>query len=94
MCSQVCLPCPLGDLRVGHGRLGKLLGQGLANPGVKGNALAQQGRQVVKDLNLASVRRLHTEQQATHALDLAKGTEYRVAQLQFHSQPLVDRALQ
>ena len=47
-------------------------------------AQAQQGEQVVEDLYLAGMRRLDPEQQAADTLYLTKGTEYRIAELQFY----------
>ena len=60
----------------------------------QGDAAAQKLAQVIEDFALAGVRRLHPEQQAADALDLTKGTENRVAQLQFDPQALIHRALQ
>ncbi len=94
MCSQVCLPRPFGDFGITHRHFIELPGQSLASDRGEGNALAQQGEQVVEDLYLAGVRRLDPEQQAADTLDLTKGTEYRIAELQFYPQPLVNRPLQ
>ncbi|MNP23283.1 hypothetical protein D3C76_1159890 [compost metagenome] len=79
---EVRLPQPLREIVVGHGGGIELLGQYLAGAWVEGHALAQQGPQMVDDFTVAGVRRLHTEQQAAHALDLTEGTEHRVAELQ------------
>ncbi len=49
---------------------------------------------MVEDLRLAGMWRLHPEQQAADTLDLTKGTEHRVAELQLYPQPLVNRPLQ
>ncbi|MNH43473.1 hypothetical protein D3C79_1053870 [compost metagenome] len=54
----------------------------------------QQGEQVVEDLCLAGVRRLHPEQQAADTFNLTKGTEYRIAELQLYPQAVVNRSLQ
>ncbi len=94
LCSQVCLPCPFGHVRVGHGGLVELLGQRHASARIQRDALPQQGEQVVEDLRLAGMWRLHPEQQAADTLDLTKGTEHRVAELQLYPQPLVNRPLQ
>ena len=84
LCGQECLPRPFGDFGVAHRRFIELRGQGLTSGRGQGNALAQQGEQVVEDLYLAGMRRLDPEQQAADTLYLTKGTEYRLAELQFY----------
>ncbi|MNO87557.1 hypothetical protein D3C76_789800 [compost metagenome] len=90
----MCLPCPFGNLGVGHGGLVELPRQGQASARIQRDALTQEGKQVLENLRLTGMRRLHAEQEAANALDLTKGTEYRVAQLQLYPQPLVNRPLQ
>ncbi|MNH04753.1 hypothetical protein D3C79_640590 [compost metagenome] len=80
----MCLPCPIGKLRVGHGWLVELRRQPLPCSSVETYTLAQEGEQVTEDLGVGGTGRLHAEQQPADALDLTKGTEYGVTQLQFH----------
>ncbi|MCY1187925.1 hypothetical protein D9M73_289650 [compost metagenome] len=49
---------------------------------------------MVEHLCLTGVGGLHTEQQPTDPLDLTKGAEHRVAELQVYPQALVNRPLQ
>ncbi|MCY1187598.1 hypothetical protein D9M73_285970 [compost metagenome] len=71
----------------------------LAHEGVLVEGLDQRRQSVqelfdvLQDCRCGNIRRLHTQQQSGLPVNLPQRTEHRIAQLQLHSQALIERRL-